>query len=133
MFARAPISVKPCEVRGVAAVKNRSTGILEEKTSKSAMTIVKNARAPMAGGRQRDFERAMFKALPRAQLMDPVKSQAMHEIADMLRHRDRLVAGDGAQSPAIKMIEMGMCHQDKIDRRKVADLDPGILDTFDHF
>ena len=40
-----------CEVRGVAAVKDRATGILEEKTSKSAMTIMKNARAPVAGRR----------------------------------------------------------------------------------
>ena len=40
-----------CEVRGVAAVKDCAPGILEEKTSKSAMTIVKNARAPVAGRR----------------------------------------------------------------------------------
>ena len=71
----------------------------------------------------------MLKALPVAQLVDPVKSQIMHEIADVFGDGDRLVAGYSAQGAAIQMIEVSVGDQHEIDGRKVAELDPGMLDA----
>ena len=74
----------------------------------------------------------MLKALPVAQLVDPVKSQIMHEIADVFGDGDRLVAGYSAQCAAIQMIEVSVGDQHEIDGREVAELDPRMLDPLDH-
>lgn len=117
------------EVSGVAAMEDCSAGVFEEKASESPVAVVEDACAPMACGSEGNFERAMLKALPMAQFVNPVESQIMHEIADVFGHGDGLVAGYGAQRAAIQMIEVSMGDQHEIDGRKVAELDPGMLDA----
>ena len=123
--------LKAFEVSGVAAVEDRSSGVFDKKASKSAVAIVQDACAPMPRGCQGDFERAVLEALPVAQFVNPVESQIMYQIANVLWDRDRLIAGYRAQRAAIKMIEVSMGDEYEIDGRKVAELNPGILHAFD--
>ena len=120
------------EVGGVPAVENRSACVFKKKPSESAVAVMKNTCAPMACGSEGDLEGAMLEALPMAQLVDPVKSQIMHEITDVFGDGDGLVAGYGAQCAPIQMIEVSVCHQHEIDGREVVQLNPRMLDPLDH-
>ncbi len=119
------------KIGGVAAMENGASGVLDEEASESSVAVVEDSRSPVPGRGQGDLEGAVFKTLPVSQLMDPIESEVMNEIADMLGHGDGLVAGNGAQRAAVEVVEMRVSNQNEIDGREITELDSRMLDTFD--
>ena len=64
--------------------------------------------------------------------MHNVKSEVMDQISDAGRNDDRLIGRDTPQGPAVEMIEMRMGHQNRVDRRKVIDMQTRALKSLDH-
>lgn len=63
--------------------------------------------------------------------MDILKSEAVHEIADMFGNDDGLVRGDGAEGSAVEVVEMGVGDENEINRGEVVDFHARLLDALD--
>lgn len=121
------------KIGAVPTMENRAPGILDMKSAESPVRVVQDTRAPVAGRRERDLERAEFIRLPVAQFLDMLEAETVNEAADIFGNDDGLVAGDGAECLAVEMVKVRMGHQHEVDCREVVDFHAGLLDAFDDF
>ena len=63
--------------------------------------------------------------------MDDVESEIVDEIANAHGYDNRLIRGDPAQRPTVKMIEVGMGHEDKIDVGQMMNLKARLFQSLD--
>ena len=89
------------------------------KSAKAPVIIVENASSPMMAGGQCHSDFSDIQGLPPIQLVDPVKSQVLHQVPNPARDDDGLKGGDPAKSSSVQMIEMGVCDEDEINRRQM--------------
>ena len=114
-------------------MEHGASGVLDEKAAESPVAIMEDSCSPVTRRGERDLKSAVLKTLPMPQLVDSIESQVMDEIAHMLRHGDGLVAGDGAQSAPVQVIEVRMGNKNEIDCREIAEFDSRMLNTLDDF
>ena len=103
--------------------------MLEQKTAIAAVVIPQNPRAPVLGGRQRDFPALMGKAFPPLQFDDAPEAQIPGQIAHAPRHNGDFRRVQPAQGGTMEMIEMGVGEQDQVNGRQVLDFQPGAPDA----
>lgn len=134
-FHRQPLAdfCEALEIRAVTTMENRAPGIFDMKSTEAPVRVMQHTRAPVAGRREGHLERAEFIRLPVAQLLHMVEAETVDEAADIFGDNDALVAGDGAECFAVKMVKVGMGHQHEVDRREVVDFHAGLLDALDDF
>ena len=81
---------------------------------------------------ERDLEPAELHRLPFVELVHNREAEPVDQIADTMRHNDRLIGCDASQGAAVEVIEVRMGHENEIDRRQVMNLKSGPLEPLDH-
>ncbi len=66
--------------------------------------------------RKRNLERSKFDRLPVIELVHNVEAKIMHQISHAYWHGNRLIGSHAPQCAAVQMIEVGMRHENEIDR-----------------
>jgi hypothetical protein len=87
--------------------------------------------APVLCGGERDPKRPQLHALPSLEFLHAIEAESLDKTADMLGDDDRLVGGNRSEGFFVEMIEVGVAHQDEIDRGEFMDLQAGFLQTLD--
>ena len=96
------------EIRGVAAMKNRTTICADDKTAETAMRVGQKPRAPMVSRRQRNSQRPELDRLPFIELVNDIEAKPMNQPPHANRNNDWLIGSNRAQRSSIEMIEMGV-------------------------
>src|ERR1051326_4068924 len=94
------------------------------------MIVVQGAGAPMFAGRQSDPPIRVRKTLPGLQLDHSPETKVMGQITDTPGQHGYFWRWQFSQGGFMEMVEMRMREQDQVDRRQVADSQPGALDPF---
>jgi hypothetical protein len=63
--------------------------------------------------------------------MNAPKTEVVNEVPDFEWYDDRLIGGDAAERSTIKVVKMGVGHEDEIDRGQVVQVQPGMPDALD--
>ena len=87
------------------------------------MQICQETGAPVVTGGERNLERPELDRLPIIELVHNMKPQIMHEVSYAHRHNNGLIRRNAPQCAAVEVIEVGMRHEDKINRRQMMDFE----------
>ena len=116
------------EIRCVAGVVDGVLAGTKNVSAIATVNVAHDARSPMTRWRVGDFDISELETLPPFEFDYARKSQITHQVAQMPGHDDqRPLAGlslgqpgDGSQRRPVQVIEVGVRHQHRIDRRQVA-------------
>jgi hypothetical protein len=100
-------------------VKDCSVAEPQVKSAEPPVTIMKNAGSPMMAGSQGNPNLTNIQGLPPIQLVDPIESQVLYQVANAVRDNDGLKGRDPSKSASVQMIEMSVRDQNEIDRGKM--------------
>src|SRR5215472_9087464 len=64
--------------------------------------------------------------------MHNVEPKIMHQISYARWDHDRLIRSDASERAPVKVIEMRMRHEDKVNRRQMMNFEPRPFQSFDH-
>ena len=120
------------KVSAVAAVKNSAAIRRDHKTAEIAMQIRQETGAPVVTGGERNLERPELDRLPIIELVHNMKPQIMDEISYAHRHNNRLIRRNSPQCAPVEVIEVGMRHKDKINRRQMMNFKAWLFQSLDH-
>src|SRR6516225_12218292 len=103
------------------------------EAAKTPMRIVEHARSPMVAWGQSDLYFSQAQRFPRNQFVNSIKPKIMHQIPDAVRYYDGLPRSNSPQGSAIQVIEMGVGHEHKVDRRQILQRKARTTNAFDNF
>ena len=104
----------------------------KDEPAESAMDVVNEAGAPMAGGSEDDFEIARIEGVPFADLVDVAKAPAPDQAAQAVWDDDRLALADRFERRHVEVIVMGVGDENEVDRREFVQRETGPARALDH-
>ena len=113
-------------------MKNRAPIRGDYKPAEIAMQIRKETGAPVMTRGERNLERPELDRLPIIELVHNMKPQIMDEISYAHRHNNRLIRRNSPQCAPVEVIEVGMRHKDKINRRQMMNFKAWLFQSLDH-
>src|SRR5262245_29323375 len=123
---------KSRKVSRVARVVDGVMIVAQHVSAIAAMRVFQHSRAPMPRRHMSDGQPAMPIAVPPIEFDDIAEAEISHQVEDVMRNDNggrrssaaTSLLHDGAQRRPMKMIEMRVCDQHQIDRRKISHLNP---------
>jgi hypothetical protein len=130
---------KARKISGVAGVVDRMLSGAKDVAAVTAMRVLQNPSAPMAGGNVGHGEVVMAIAIPPIEFDDIAEAEIGDEIEDVMgdygdwRFAPPLgLLGNGAQGWAMKVVKMGVGDEHNVDGREIAKLDSRLAQAFEN-
>lgn len=121
------------EIGTVACMENGAALVFHDEAAEASVGIMQHACTPVKRGSQCDVQAAVGKGLPAPQFLHVVESEVVHQIADVFGDDDGLFVCDGAEGPAVEMVEVGVGDKHEVDVGEVVKFDSGMSQAFDDF
>lgn len=120
------------EVTGIAGVVDGPTAHIDDISAISTIVIGDFPCTPVFGGDKGDGRPRKTEPFPPLHFIDFFKSKPVYEITDSGWNDNGLVGRDSAEATPVKMIEVGVGDEDKIDRRQVVVGNSRMAQATDH-
>src|SRR5262249_13170009 len=113
-------------------MKKRAGGRSDDEPPENTMQNPPETGAPTGARGKRKIERPPRARLPIIESVQNMKPQIMDEISYAHRHNNRLIRRNSPQCAPVEVIEVGMRHKDKINRRQMMNFQAWLFQSLDH-